>query len=85
MLARFKPSEWVIAASGERRVCQGLVFSYGVYAIQIDQEPEDWEAFGRAWMRTQGQPGHSAMLVAGPSAAHPEARHRIEFMRLATS
>jgi pyruvate kinase len=82
MLARFKPSVWVIAASNQRRVCQGLVFSYGVCPIQIVDDPEDWESFGRTWMREQGMTGHAAMLVAGPSAAHPEAHHRIEFMRL---
>lgn len=82
MLARFKPAVWVMAASAERRVCQGLVFSYGVCPIQLDREPEDWQVFGRAWMAGQGEAGRAALLVAGPSAAHPEARHRIEFMRL---
>jgi pyruvate kinase len=82
MLARYKPAAWVIAVSERREVCQGLVFSYGVRPEQIAQDPEDWEAFARSWMRDHGVPGRTAMLVAGPSQAHPEARHRIEFMRL---
>ena len=82
MLARFKPTVWVVGVSRRRAVCQNLVFSYGVYPAQIEVEPEDWQQFGRAWLREQGLTGHSAMLVAGPSSAHPEARSRIEFMRL---
>jgi pyruvate kinase len=82
MLARFKPTVWVVAVSRRREVCQGLAFSYGVCPVQIDQEPRDWQVFARAWMAAEGLTGHTAMLVAGPSSAHPEARHRIEFLRL---
>jgi pyruvate kinase len=82
MLARFKPVVWVVAVSRRASVCQGLLFSYGVDSVQIDPEPEDWQQFGREWMRKQGVNGHTAMLVAGPSDAHPEAHHRIEFLRL---
>jgi len=85
MLSRFKPTVWIVAVSRRASVCQGLLFSYGVYPVQIDREPEDWQQFGREWMREQGLTGQSAMLVAGPSDAHPEAHHRIEFLRLATS
>ena len=83
MLARFKPSVWTVAVSADAAVCQGLAFSYGVDAIETQSEPEDWRAFAGAWAREHGLSAKSAMLVAGPSATHPDANYRIEFMRLA--
>jgi pyruvate kinase len=83
MLSRFKPDVWIVAASGDRAVCQGLAFSYGVRAVDVDVEPDDWWTFARTWMDTHGVTGGRAILVAGPSPAHPDARYRIEFMRVA--
>ena len=83
MLARFKPAVWTVAVSADAAVCQGLVFSYGVDAVETQSEPEDWRAFAGAWAREHGLSAKSAMLVAGPSATHPDANYRIEFMRLA--
>ena len=83
MLARFKPSVWTVAVSADASVCQGLAFSYGVDAVEIQSEPEDWRVFAAAWAREHELAAKVAMLVAGPSATHPDANYRIEFMRLA--
>ena len=83
MIARFKPPVWTVAVSADAAVCQGLAFSYGVYAVDIAIEPADWRAFAAGWARNHGLDARSAMLVAGPSATHPDANYRIEFMRLA--
>ena len=82
MLSRFKPAMWVVAASDRRDVCRGLAFSYGVWPEEVAGDREDWERFARGWMEAHGVNGRRAMLVSGPSAAHPEANHRMEFMRL---
>jgi pyruvate kinase len=82
MLSRFKPAVWIVAASGEPAVCQGLAFSYGVWAADVDAEPDDWWCFARGWLDAHGVTGRRAILVAGPSPAHPDARYRIEFMRI---
>ena len=53
MLARFKPAVWIVAASGDRAVCQGLAFSYGVWAADVDAEPDDWwDLPASGWMPT---------------------------------
>jgi pyruvate kinase len=83
MLSRFKPSVWTVALSPEAAVCQGLAFSYGVHAVEMDSEPEDWRAYAGAWTREHGLTATRAMLVAGPSPKHPGANYRIEFMPLA--
>jgi pyruvate kinase len=82
MLARFKPPVWTVAVSTDVTVCQALAFSYGVHSVDLTAEPDDWRGFAAAWARDYGLDARTAMLVAGPSAKHPDANYRIEFMRL---
>jgi len=82
MLARHKPFVWIVALSRDLAVCQGLAFSYGVWPVELaGSEPEDWRDYAAGWMREHGLAAANAMLVAGPSSTHPDANHRIEFMR----
>ena len=85
MLSRFKPAVWIVAASRDRAACQSLAFSYGVWPADVAAEPADWWDFARGWMDAHGVTGGRAILVAGPSPAHPDARYRIEFMRVGTA
>jgi pyruvate kinase len=82
MISRFNPPLWIVALSRDAAVCQGLTFSYGVQAIQLTEEPDDWCDFARNWLREHQVPGRVAMLVAGPSERNPNANHRLEFLRL---
>ncbi len=82
MISRFNPVVWIIALSRDAAVCQGLTFSYGVHAVELAEDPEDWRDFAQNWLRSHEIPGAIAMLVAGPSARNPDANHRIEFLRV---
>lgn len=82
-ISRFKPAVWTVALSRDAACCQGLAFSYGVEPTPIADEPEDWRGFARSWLKERNLAGRVAILVAGPSARHPDANHRIEFLRLA--
>jgi pyruvate kinase len=82
MISRFKPSVWVAALSRDPVVCQGLAFSYGVWPVDMPNEPENWRDVVVKWLAEHKVAGDVAMLVAGPSARRPDANHRIEFMRL---
>jgi pyruvate kinase len=82
MISRFNPAVWIVALSGDRAVGQGLAFSYGVHPVELAQEPDDWRGWARTWLKGQQIAGNFAMLVAGPSARHPDANHRIEFLRV---
>jgi pyruvate kinase len=82
MISRFTPAAWIVALSGDPAVCQGLAFSYGVQAVDLVQEPDDWRGWARDWLITQQMSGPVAMLVTGPSAPHPDANHRLEFLRV---
>ncbi|MCX6890928.1 MAG: pyruvate kinase [Verrucomicrobia bacterium] len=81
-ISRFKPSVWIAAISPDSRVCRALAFSYGVQPVELAGEPDNWRAFAVDWLREQQLPGIIAVLVAGPSTHHPDANHRIEFMRV---
>jgi pyruvate kinase len=82
MISRFNPAVWIVAISRDHDVCQALAFSYGVHPVDLDDDPESWRDFARDWLHGQFLPGEIAMLVAGPSERHPDANHRLEFMRI---
>ncbi len=82
MISRFNPAVWIFALSPDQAVRQGLMFSYGVYPIPISRQPNSWPRFVRDWLHEQGIYGGLSMLVAGPSPAHPDDNHRLEFLRI---
>jgi pyruvate kinase len=82
MISRFKPSVWIVAISDSVAVCRSLQFSYGVAPTLVDSVPDDWREFANGWLREQDLGGNIALLVASASASHPDANHRIEFIRV---
>jgi pyruvate kinase len=81
-ISRCKPRVWQIAPSFDPRVCQGLCFSYGVYPVDLAEDPADWREFAQVWLLEHGVVAERVLLVAGPSTRNPKANHRIELMRL---
>ena len=85
MISRFKPAVWMVALSRGRRRLPGagvlLRRASGRNSPRIRRTGATSRAAGCARSRAGRQ--DVAMLVAGPSAQHPDANHRIEFMRLA--
>ena len=81
-ISRFKPPVWIIAPSSDCAACQNLAFSYGVYSIDLAEEPEDWREWIARWVRENGIAAGRVMLVAGPSPRNPKGNYRIELMRL---
>jgi pyruvate kinase len=82
MISRYKPSSWIVALSRDPAVSSGLVFSYGVYPVDIAEEPRDWGDLALNWLGEHQIPGTTVVVVTGPSALHPRARQRIEFLRV---
>jgi len=81
-ITRYRLPVWITTVSSEETTCQRLQFSYGVYPVHMSELPEDWNAFTRAWVRSQGLEGNIAVLTAGPSPIHPEANNRMEIIDL---
>jgi pyruvate kinase len=81
-ISRCKPPVWTIAPCSDPAVCQKLAFSYGVYPVDLAEEPDDWRQWIARWLRENGITAQGVMLVAGPSPRNPNANYRIELMRL---
>lgn len=81
-ISRYKPPVWIIAPSSDCAACQNLAFSYGVYSIDLAEEPDDWREWIAQWVRENGIAAERVMLVAGPSPRNPRGNYRIELMRL---
>ena len=82
MISRLNPSQWIVALSGDPAVCQELVFSGGVEAVQLVEDPKSWRDFARTWLREHQVAGSVALLVAGPSTSNPDANYRVEFLKV---
>ncbi len=82
LISRFKLPVWTVAVSRAAATCQGLQFSYGVHPVHAPELPQDWNAFARQWVQSQGLPPGLVVLTSGPSPDHPEANHRLEVMDL---
>jgi len=80
LISRSKPRVWIVSPSRNPAVCQGLAFSYGVHAVDVDEEDE-WQQSTRRWLRKRGIAAKRVLLVAGPSPRNPKANYRIELMR----
>jgi pyruvate kinase len=80
MIARFKPSAWIVSVSRDTAVAQDLQFSYGVLPHHLDGEPDSWADYVKDCLKDRCPSGSLALLVAGPSVAHPDAHHRLEFI-----
>jgi pyruvate kinase len=79
-VARWRTPAWVVAAGSESAAMQGLAFSYGVHAVDLDEEPDDWRGYARGLLSELGLPCREVLLVAGPSSRNPEANQRLELM-----
>jgi pyruvate kinase len=82
-IARFRPPVWLAVVSPSRATRQRLQLSWGVHALELDEEPADWRDLARRLAAEQGLPGRHALVVAGPSPEHPDASRRVEIVALA--
>jgi pyruvate kinase len=81
-IARFRPVPWVVAVSTSASACQRLVFTWGVWPVEVPERPEDWRSFTRAWLAEHGIEGRLVLVTEGPSPRHPDANDRIEILDL---
>jgi pyruvate kinase len=81
-IARFRLPCWIIALCPDPGTAQSLQFSYGVHALDVDGEREDWSGFVRGWLVEQGIDSGLVLLTQGPSAEYPCGNHRLEIIEL---
>ncbi|MCK5647977.1 MAG: pyruvate kinase [Gammaproteobacteria bacterium] len=81
-VTRYSLPVWITAFSAEESTCQSLQFSYGVFAIKVEKDLDEWTPFLRDWFRKQLVSEGIALLAQGPSPEHPCSNHRLEFIDL---
>jgi pyruvate kinase len=79
-VVRWRAPVWVVAVGSDPSAMQGLAFSYGVHAIDLEEEPDDWRDYAQHLLPELGLPCKQVLLVAGPSPRNPEANQRLELM-----
>jgi len=82
-ITRFRLPVWIVGVSSQERTCQGLQFSYGTCPVHEPDHPDNWNAFAKEWLQSQGIGGEIVVLTEGPSSKHPEANNRMEIIDLA--
>lgn len=81
-VSRFRLPIWIISVSPLESTCQQLLFSYGVRPVFMDDDPDDWVAFSRDFVKEHKLRGDLVALSQGPSPKNPMANHSIEIIDL---
>lgn len=81
-ITRLRLPVWIAAVSSEERICQQLVFSYGIYPVHEPDPPEIWNDIASDWVKSHGVEGDFVILSTGPSPMRPEIKNRIEIIDL---
>jgi pyruvate kinase len=86
-LARFRPHQWIVAASRDERTCQRLQFSYGVYPVFVQaEEPlatlEERQAYTKQWLQRYGVHGDLVLLVEGSGTLEVQDTKRIDIIEV---
>jgi pyruvate kinase len=66
-MTRFRLPVWIVAVSSQKKTCQALQFSYGVYPVHEPDDPENWNEYARNWLQSHGVHGNLVFLTEGPS------------------
>jgi pyruvate kinase len=71
-----------VAVSPSKKVCQDLLFSYGVTPVHEAAAPGSWTEYVKAWLRRHEVPGEFAILTQRFPNDDPAGNHRVEIVNL---
>ncbi len=77
-ISRYRLPVWIVSVSPQEATCRHLAFSYGVYPVHSEEDPEDWKAYAESLVSERHLTGDVVILTQGPSRKHPETNHRME-------
>ena len=72
----------VVAVSANRKVCQDLLFSYGVTPVHEPVTPASWTEYVKMWLHRQELPGKFAIMTQRVPSDDPAGNHRMEIINL---
>jgi pyruvate kinase len=81
-ITRYRLPAWIAVVSEDRKVCQDLIFSYGIFPLHEPDPPRVWNEYARHLLATHAIEGDFVVLATGPSPRNPKANNRIELLDL---
>jgi pyruvate kinase len=72
----------VVAVSPNRKICQNLLFSYGVTPVHEPTPPASWTEYVKTWLRRHELPGEFAIMTRHFPGEDSPGNHRLEIMNL---
>ena len=81
-ISRYKLLPWLVAFSPSEAACQQLVFSYGVFPVQVEEDGRGWRAIASSWCRQQGIAKGLAVMTQGASHGGVHSTNRLEVFSL---
>jgi len=72
----------VVAVSAGRKVCQDLLFSYGVVPVCEPSTPASWTDYSKEWLSRNELPGDFAIVTQRFPSEDPHGNHRMEIINL---
>ena len=81
-ITRYRLPTWIAVVSEDKKVCQDLIFSYGIFPLHEPDPPQVWNEYARQLLATHAIEGDFVVLATGPSPRNPKANNRIELIDL---
>ena len=81
-ITRYRLPTWIVSVNDDKKVCQDLIFSYGIYPVHEPDPPQVWNEFAQHWLASHAIEGDFVVLATGPSPKNPEANNRIELIEI---
>jgi pyruvate kinase len=81
-ITRYRLPAWIAVVSEDPKVCQNLIFSYGIFPVHEPDPPSNWNDYARRLLAAHAIGGDFVVLATGPSPRNPKANNRIELLDL---
>lgn len=84
-VTRFRLNQWIVAVCLDKKTCQRLHFSYGVYPEYAAENPESWPGYAHEWIKAHGVEGDLVLVIQGASTSRTGDTTRLDIVDLAGS
>ena len=81
-ITRFRLPQWIIAVCLNKRTCQRLQFSYGVYPTMTKSNPKSWSKFAQNWLERHHLEGDLVLIIEGNAAKKKGDTTRLDIIDL---
>jgi pyruvate kinase len=81
-ITRFRLPQWIIAVCFNEKSCQRLQFSYGVFPIMANSNPDSWPKFAQQWLEEHELDGDLVLVIEGDNTKKAGDTTRLDIIDL---